>query len=134
MSVLLPTPPLPVIATTRLGLAGSGISARFSPKISPRAARLSRRASARRSRWRKRSSNESGMARSPVPAQEIDNLRQRCARPEDARYAHFLKLGHIPFRDDSADQDAHIVQAGLVEQVENPRDESEVGTAEETQT
>src|SRR5262249_7692988 len=106
--VLLPTPPLPVTATTRAGLAGGPTPARISSTCRPADSRLSSRARARRSRRRKRSKRGSSMAGGAPLAEEVHDLGDGGARPEDAGHAHLPEFRDVALWHDAADQDADV--------------------------
>src|SRR5262249_47639864 len=113
MSVLLPTPPLPVMASTRAGFeAGpSGIA-------TPRAAKVMSRARLRRSFRFRPASNSSSMGRPAGLLQEFDYLRQRCTRTEHSGHAHFEQLRNVFFRDNAADENANISKIGFTQQLQ----------------
>src|SRR5262249_22147268 len=114
-SVLLPTPALPVTATTS-ELAGLVvIAARISPSCSPRPTTLSRRESACRSPVRSRLSRSSSMRAAPAGAEEFGNLRQRRAGSKHSRHAQLQQLGNVGFWNDAADQHADVPQAGIIQ-------------------
>src|SRR5262249_33345797 len=138
ISVLLPTPPLPVMATTRLLSCAGPSAARISPTCSPRARKLSKRARARRSWRRKRSRSGSSMA-GPADAwglvlEKGNDVGQRRAGTENARHAHGQQLGHIAFRHDAADQDADVFEAGFAQELQHAWHQRHMRPTEEAQS
>src|SRR5262245_25273103 len=113
MRVLLPTPPLPVNATTRLGVGGVGRCARLSAPISPRPARLSRRARAKRSPPRKRFSSVSSMSRLASLLEKIDYVLNRRARAKDVGNAELLQFGDVRLGNDAAHQHTDLLKSRL---------------------
>src|SRR5260370_250565 len=74
------------------------------------------------------------MAGSALPPQKIDDFRQRRARSEDARHAHFQELGRIALRDDAADQDTDVLEVRFAEKRQHARNQGQVSAAENAQT
>src|SRR5262245_10421647 len=122
INVLLPTPGLPVTATTRPGFAGG----RTAPMASPRAARVSSRDNACRSRRRKPSHSASSMARLAASLQEFDDFIERRARAKDLGDTHRAQLGHICFGNDAPHPDADAVELRLAQHFPQARHERHI--------
>jgi len=73
------------------------------------------------------------MLRPPTPFQEGDDVRQRRAGAEDVGHAHFEEFRDVGFRDDAADEDADVAEAGVAEELEDARGEGHVGAAEDAE-
>src|SRR5262245_38013006 len=122
-SVLLPTPPAPVSATTRAGLLAGPSCARVSSPARPHAAKVNTRLSARRSCCRKRSSSSSGMGLLASLTQEVNDFREGRSRTKDAGHAHLEQLGDVALGNDAADQDADVLEFRLAQELEQARHE-----------
>src|SRR5438132_3357569 len=129
INVLLPTPPLPVIAITKLCCLGFGIWFSSASGVSPRDTMLSSRDSACRSpcrNWSSRESSTNGSALFRLVAQERHDLRHGRAGAENVRNPHLFELGNVFFRDDAADQNAHMIELGFAHQLQDTRHEAHV--------
>src|SRR5438067_909679 len=113
IKVLLPTPPLPVKATTRLRFETAGRRRRITSMCWPSARNDKMCASARRSRAAKRRGRSSSMAHAAPLPKEINDRVHAGARPEHLGDAHFQEPRNIRLRDDAADKDLNLFQAGI---------------------
>jgi hypothetical protein len=71
------------------------------------------------------------MARRDARAQEVDDLTRRSARSEHRRDALNLQLVRVVRRDRPADDHEHVVDAVLLQPVEDPRHERHVRTGQD---
>src|SRR5258708_6820909 len=130
MSVLLPTPALPVMAMTLACRSLVLSAARTAAGSWPRLISVSTRDKANRSPARNRCHKSSGMCAAPSLAQKIDDLDKRGPRPEDPADSHLCKLRGIFFRHDSPHHHADVYPPRLPQQLEHARDWRHVRSAE----
>src|SRR5262249_3482759 len=127
------TPAAPVMAITRARFAAWPSWARNSLRRSPRAAWEMSLASARRSCWRNATSRSSDMGGPGTGAQELDDLRQRRARAEDAGHAQGRESRHVGFGNDAAHDHAHVTEPGFPQFLHQLWNERHVSAAEKAE-